>query len=53
MNAAIDMALHTSLSLGISFKILGASKAKLRPKCLSYLWSEEWKGGTVRYRQSG
>ena len=32
---AIDVALHASL--GRSFQIFGASKAKLRPKCLTDL----------------
>ena len=37
--------LHT-LS-GKSFQILGASKSKLWPKCLTDLYNEEWKGGTI------
>ena len=41
------MALHTSLES--SFQILGASKAKLWPKCLTNLKTDEWNGGTVRF----
>ena len=34
-------------SLGSSFQILGASKAKLWPKCLTDLNTDGWNGETV------
>ena len=47
LKEAIDVALH--ILFGRSFQILGASKPKLWPKCLTDLHSQDWKGGTVRY----
>ena len=47
LKEATDVGLRASC--GRSFQILGASKAKLWPKCLADLKPDEWKGGTVRY----